>query len=114
VPLSLIYLDVVASRGVERRLVKVLRPALRGADVIGDLGNGRLLVILPETGDELARGLASELTAVLHRAGLGHVVGPTHVVTADAGLDAEQLIAQVNNQRGDDQPTGYRAAGKLA
>jgi len=114
VPLSLIYLDVVASRGVERRLVKVLRPALRGADAIGDLGNGRLLVILPETSGELARGMASELTAVLHRAGLGQEVGPTHVVTAPAGLDAEQLIAQVNDQRDDDQPTGYRAAGKLA
>ena len=114
VPLSLIYLDVVASRGVERRLVKVLRPALRGADAIGDLGNGRLLVILPETSDELARGLASELTAVLGRAGLGQEVGPTHVLTAPAGLDAEQLIAQVNNHRGDDQPTGYRAAGTLA
>jgi hypothetical protein len=114
VPLSLIYFDVVASRGVERRLVKVLRPALRGADAIGDLGNGRLLMILPETSNELARGLASELTAVLHRAGLGHIVGPTQVVTADAGLDAEQLIAQVNNQRGDDQPTGYRAAGTIA
>jgi hypothetical protein len=113
-PLSLIYFDVVASRGVQRRLVKVLRPALRGADAIGDLGNGRLLVILPETGDELARGLASELTAVLHRAGLGHTVGPTHVLTAPAVLDAEQLIAQVNNQRDDDQPTGYRAAGTLA
>jgi len=96
VPLSLIYLDVVASRGVKRRLVKVLRPALRGADAIGDLGNGRLLVILPETSNELARGLASELTAVLHRAGLGHIAGPTHVLTADAGLDAEQLIAQVS------------------
>ena len=46
-PLSLIYFDVVAARGVERRLVKVLRPALRGGDAIGDLGNGRLLVILP-------------------------------------------------------------------
>lgn len=114
VPLSLIHFDVVASRGVKRRLVKALRPALRGADAIGDLGNGRLLVILPETSDELARGLASELTAVLHRAGLGQEVGPTHVLTADAGLDAEQLIAQVNNQRGDDQPTGYRAAGTLA
>jgi len=113
-PLSLIYLDVVASRGVKRRLVKALRPALRGADAIGDLGNGRLLVILPETSNELARGLASEFTAVLHRAGLGHIVGPTHVLTADAGLDVEQLIAQVNNQRGDDQPTGYRAAGTLA
>lgn len=114
VPLSLIYLDVVASRGVKRRLVKVLRPALRGGDAIGDLGNGRLLVILPQTSEELARGLASELTAVLGRAGLGHKVGPTHVVTADAGLGAEQLIALVNNQRGDDQPTGYRVAGKLA
>jgi hypothetical protein len=92
----------------------VLRPALRGADAIGDLGNGCLLVILPETSGELARGLASELTAVVGRARLGHMVGPTHVVTADAGLDAEQLIAQVNNQRADDQPTGYRAAGKLA
>ncbi len=113
-PLSLIYLDVVASRGVKRQLVKALRPALRGSDAIGDLGNGRLLVILPETSNELARGLASELTAVLHRAGLGHIAGPTHVLTAGAGLDAEQLIAQVNNQRGDDQPTGYRAAGTLA
>lgn len=113
-PLSLIYLDVVASRGVKRRLVEVLRPALRGADAIGDLGNGRLLVILPETGGELARGMASELTAVLHRASLGHVVGPTNVVTAAAGLDAERLIAQVNSRRGNDQPTGYRAAGKLA
>jgi hypothetical protein len=113
-PLSLIYLDVVASRGVKRRLVKALRPALRGADAIGDLGNGRLLVILPETSDELARGLASELTAVLHRAGLGHMVGPAHVLTADAGSDAEQLIAQVNSRRGDDQPTGYRAAETLA
>jgi len=113
-PLSLIYFDVVAARGVKRRLVKVLRPALRGADAIGDLGNGRLLVILPETSDELARGMASELTAVLHRAGLGHRVGPTHVLTADPGLDAEQLIAQINNQRGDDQSTGYRAAGTLA
>jgi hypothetical protein len=113
-PLSVIYLDVVASRGVKRRLVKVLRPALRGADAIGDLGNGRLLMILPETSDELARGLASELTAVLGRAGLGHIVGPTHVVTADAGLDAEQLIAQVNNQRAANQPTGYRVDGTIA
>ncbi len=113
-PLSLIYLDVVASRDVKRRFVKVLRPALRGADAIGDLGNGRLLVILPETSDELARGLASQLTAVLDRAGLGNMVGPTHPFTADAGLDAEQLIAQVNNQRSDGQPTGDRAAGTLA
>ena len=112
--LSVIYLDVVASRGVKRRLVKVLRPALRGADAIGDLGNGRLLVILPETSDELARGLASELTAVLHRAGLGHIAGPTHVVTAGAGLDAEQLIAQVNDQRAANQPTGYRVDGTIA
>jgi hypothetical protein len=114
VPLSLVYLDVVASRGVKRRLVKVLRPALRGADAIGEVGNGRLLVILPETSNELARGLASELTAVLGRAGLGHIVGPTQVVTADAGLDAEQLIAQVNNQRAANQPTGYRVDGTLA
>jgi hypothetical protein len=114
VPLSLIYLDVVASRGVKRRLVKVLRPALRGADAIGDLGNGRLLVILPETSDELARGLASELTAILGRARLGHEVGPPCVLTADAGLDAEQLIARVNNQRAENQPTGYRVDGTLA
>lgn len=113
-PLSVIYLDVATSRGVERRLVKALRPALRGADAIGDLGNERLLVILPETSGELARGMASELTAVLQRAGLGQEVGPTHVLTAPAGLDAEQLIAQVNNQRGDDQPTGYPAAGTPA
>lgn len=114
VPLSLIYFDVVASRGVKRRLVKVLRPALRGADAIGDLGNGRLLMILPETSAELARSLAADLTAVLRRARLGHIVGPAHVLTADAGLDAEQLIAQVNNQRAANQPTGYRVDGTLA
>src|SRR6202035_2126001 len=101
-PLSLIYLDVLGSRDFKRRFVKVLRPALRGADAIGDLGNGRLLVILPETSDELARGLASQLTAMLDRAGLGDMVGPTHPLTADAGLDAEQLIAQVNNRRAHD------------
>jgi hypothetical protein len=112
--LSLIYLDVVASPGVKRRLVRVLRPALRGADAIGDLGTGRLLLILPQTSGELAQSLASELTAILGRARLGHGVGTPCVLTADTGLDAEQLIAGVNNQRAENQPTGYRVDGTLA
>jgi Bacterial protein of unknown function (DUF916) len=110
--LSVICLDVEAprSRALERRVVKLIRPALRSADAVGDLGDGRMLVILPGTGESLAEGLASELTTLLAAAGLGHAVGHARCATPAAHVDVDELLAQAAPHGHDDQSDHHVSA----
>ena len=110
--LSLVCLDLMApaSQSLGRRVAEVVRPALRGSDAVGDLGGGHLLVILPGTGESLAKGLADELTTTLQAAGLTQMVSGARPLTPGADIDLAQLLAQLAPQGHDDQTADYRGA----
>ncbi len=110
--LSLVWLDLRAppSRALKRSVVKVARPALRRSDAIGDLGGAQLLVILPDTRESLANGLAGELTAVLCAAGLGEVVGQARCHTPSAGVGLEQMLAEAAREGNDGQAASHLGA----
>ena len=110
--LSLIWLDlkVPPSRALKRRVVKVARPALRRSDAIGELGGAQLLVILPDTRESLANGLAGELTTVLGAAGLGEMVGQARPHTPGDGVGLEQLLAEAAPQGNDGQAANHLGA----
>jgi hypothetical protein len=114
-PLGLIQLDISErSRSLERRLVGALAPTLRASDAIGRTGPSTLLVILPATGVEFAKGIAGELTAALNRSGVSHVIGRMHNKSAEGMFDAETLMAQMTQEGAGAQPRGYGAAGAPA
>ena len=71
-------------------------------------------MILPATGIEFAQGLAGELTAALSGSGLSQMIGRMHNKSAEATFDAETLMAQLTQERADDQPSGYSEAGAPA
>ena len=52
----------------------IVRNELRAPDVLGHLGNGVLVLVLPETALEPARGLSSRLCLLLETQGISYSV----------------------------------------
>lgn len=111
-PLSLVAIALAESlaRSERRRLARVMRRTLRRSDSIGDLEDGRLLVMLPHMSASLAQSLASELTTLVRTEGMGALIRGVHASTPDAQLDVEQILAQAIPRRDDDRAARDRDA----
>ena len=71
----------------------IVRNELRVPDVLGHLGNGVLVVVLPETALEPARGLTSRLCLLLEAQGPAMLIEQANASSAEIDLDFQWEVA---------------------
>jgi hypothetical protein len=91
-------------RAVQRQLAKWLRSELRAVDVYGHLGNGRYVVLLPETAIAKADNPVARLRRRMDRVQMGLSTFPGD------GVTFEQLYAAARNRLGEEPGQGEQAA----
>lgn len=99
-PLSVVVLSIVPTKkSVRRKLLANLQAKLRPSDVLCNLSDNELLVIFPDTGKEVATGLAVDINRSLERVEeLQDKVAKIGVATTEQRMDAEELVESATEQ----------------